>query len=78
MVQFEPAGALIDIGAKSTAFMPTREVGSLQKVEYRLPLLMLKPPVDVFGLAMSVKLSLLQDVSSHSVFTCGECAGDHI
>lgn len=29
VVQFEPAGALIDIGAKSTAFMPTREVSTV-------------------------------------------------
>lgn len=26
VVQFEPTGALIDIGAKATAYMPTREV----------------------------------------------------
>lgn len=26
VVQFEPAGALIDIGAKATAYMPVREV----------------------------------------------------
>lgn len=29
VIQFEPSGALIDIGAKATAYMPAREVGLL-------------------------------------------------
>lgn len=29
VIQFEPSGALIDIGAKATAYMPSREVNNV-------------------------------------------------
>lgn len=39
VIQFEPTGALIDIGAKATAYMPAREVTpfpSLQRADFPL------------------------------------------
>ena len=35
VVQFEPAGALVDIGAKATAYMPAREVRTENAASHR-------------------------------------------
>ncbi|CAM9110511.1 unnamed protein product [Ectocarpus sp. 12 AP-2014] len=46
VIQFEPSGALIDIGAKATAYMPAREA-SLDEVESMEGLLELDETMDV-------------------------------